>query len=348
MSVIRSLSERRRRQAQMLEDLDAAVEASLDELAASRGDFDAQLAAVRALALAAESDPVPTEPLMALRAGLAARQAREHDRRRQMKRAWAMPGAAAAVAAGLIGYVGLTGGHSNSPSITVNNAANTLAQIDHAMASVKSQVAEGNRSAAASTGNQARSYMVQAQDEAASLPDGNPVRDVLLQAAETQIQQLQALLAQLQLQVKDLPPPPSGSSGSPQTTSSSQVAAGPTGSSPSQAGPTSTTEAGPGTGTAQPGSPDGQGAGGAQSATSGTAPGRGTGSGSGLTGASTTTTTSAGGSSSSSSTTSTSTTSSTTTSTSTTTSSTTTTTEPSSANASEPDSSATARHPSIR
>ncbi|HZU72777.1 MAG TPA: hypothetical protein VE990_08400 [Acidimicrobiales bacterium] len=210
MSVVRHLTDLRRRRQKALEDFDVALEATLDEVEASRGHFDAELAAARALALAAEAEPVPSEPLVALRAGLAARRASPHEVRRQVMHR-SLPGAAAAVVLGLLLYAGMSGGKPGNGTGQLGNiqdAAVVLQQINSRMAAVQTVAAAGNRSEVASTGQAARDALVQAQQTAAGLPASDPVRDLLLAAAYQKIQELEALLARFNLAVAPLPPLP--------------------------------------------------------------------------------------------------------------------------------------------
>ena len=190
MSKIRHLSERRRRRQRQLEALDAALEKTLEEVEASRGNFTAELAAARALALSVHAEPMPTEPLVALRAGLAARQATRREKHRRHL-VGSIPGAMAAAVAGLLLFVGLSGGQrpqNPGSSSAVATAARTLKVINDRMALVQTDVAAGNRDAAASTGASARDAMVQARDTASQLPADSPVRDLLLTAAYQEIE----------------------------------------------------------------------------------------------------------------------------------------------------------------
>lgn len=197
-----------------MEALDAALDAAVAEVEAAKGQFSAELAAARALALSFESEPLPAAGLVTLRAGLAARRAAGRGTRRRQWLVSGVPGAAAAAVAGLFAF-GALGSNGGAPGpIGVANAAETLQVINQRMAQVQHVVAQRNKPAAQAAGHSAQQALVQAQAQAVSLPSNDPVRDLLLVEADAKIVQLTQLLAELQIPAPTLPPVPSSTSSS--------------------------------------------------------------------------------------------------------------------------------------
>ncbi|HET6965939.1 MAG TPA: hypothetical protein VFH58_14285 [Acidimicrobiales bacterium] len=199
MRIIR-LSDFRSRRQRSASDLDSALERAL-ELRDLRGDFEAELRAADAMASAFDPVSVPAEALVALRAAIAARRAAA-ARHRARRLAWqTMPGAVAAVTLGLLGYVGLSH-HSTSlpPSrINIENADRTLQAITDHISRVQQVVQANDPTAAFSQALATRSILAEAQQQAVGYPADDPARDLLLSALEAKIQQLDALLARLNL-----------------------------------------------------------------------------------------------------------------------------------------------------
>lgn len=211
MSGIRHIGDLRRRKDRRLQALDTALDATLAEVDAARGQFDAELAAARALALSVESEPLPAQALVTLRAGLAARDGNRRSRRSQWVRG-GVPGAVAASVVGLLAYAAVGDRTTTNPSTTaVATAAQTLQVINQRMAKVQTVVDQHNRPEAQAQGQSARQALLEARQQAVSLPPDSAVRDLLLTEAYAKIAQLTRLLAQLQLTVPALPPVPAGS-----------------------------------------------------------------------------------------------------------------------------------------
>ena len=241
MRIVR-LSDFHRRRQRSASDLDSALERAL-ELRELRGDFEAELRAADAMASAFDPVTVPAEALVALRAAIAARKAAASHRRAR-RLAWqTAPGAVAAVTLGLLGYVGLSH-HSNSlpPSrINIENADHTLQAINNQLSRVQQGVQAHDPSVASSEALATRSILAQAQAQAAGYPADDPARDLLLNALEAKIQQLNALLARLNLPPVQ-PLPALQPAGSAQSGTRTEAGAAPSSStSSSTTGPPSST-----------------------------------------------------------------------------------------------------------
>ena len=183
--------------------LDAALDGSVPPEQAT--PVAAELGVADALRAEAVRDfPTPHEPLVALRAALAARRAR---------RAWGrLPAparlapalaAAVAIAVGAVALVGRSP-HTAVPEqqLAFARAARYLQVLDEQTGAVQKAVATGNRAAVPAAVASARSAAAKAQETATLLPAGDPKRDQLLAAAALRIRQLEQLVSRL-----NLPPP---------------------------------------------------------------------------------------------------------------------------------------------
>ena len=257
MRIVR-LSDAHRRRHRAASHLDAALERA-PELRDVHGDFEAELRAADAMASAFDPVRVPAEALVALRAAIAARKAAA-SRHRARRLAWqTAPGAVAAVTLGLLGYVGFSHHSISGPPATAHlaNAARTLQAIGEHISRVQQGVQANDPSVAQSQALSTRAALIQAQRQAVAYAPDDPARDLLLNALELKIQELDALLARLSLPpVQPLPPvnvAASSSSGAqpqaaPASSSTTRSPGSSTTTSSSSSTSTSTTQGGSGSG----------------------------------------------------------------------------------------------------
>ena len=229
--------------------LDAALDGAV--LPDQARPVAAELGIADALRAEAVRDvPTPHEPLVAMRAALAARQARHPWLR--LPAPGRLAPAIAVAAAIVVAAVALV---SRSPHAAVPErqlafarAARYLQVLDQQAGAVQKAVATGDAAAVPAALASARTAAAKAQQTATLLPAGDPKRDQLLAAAALRIRQLEQLVSRLNL------PPSIVTAAAPQvvtptTTSSTSTTSSTTTSSTST---TSTTIAPTTTTTARP------------------------------------------------------------------------------------------------
>jgi hypothetical protein len=252
------LSDFHRSRQRSASDLDSALERAL-ELRDLRGDFEAELRAADALASAFDPVSPPAEALVALRAAISARKAAMTRRRTLRLALQTIPGAVAAVTLGLLGYVAVDHRTNPCPPATnLVNAARTLQAINGHISRVQQGVQANDPSDAQSQALSTRAALIQAQQQAVGYSPNDPARDLLLNALELKIQELNALLARINLPAVQ-PLPVLKSTGPAQSGTNAEAGAGPSSTTTSQAPASSTTTSqAPGssttTSTTQPGS----------------------------------------------------------------------------------------------
>jgi hypothetical protein len=216
MSVIR-MGDHRSEPNKRADELDAALDTTVDQAGPARDDIEAELAAARSLMAACEVANIPAEPLMALRAALAARRATAATHRRQRLILQRMP-YAAAVAAIIAAVVTVTGVVRQQPIVSLN--APTAAAALHALSQGSRQVTQAiqlaqsgsDAHAVETSAVGARNVLARAKQSADALPAASDERSVVLQQVQNDIQVLNSLLSQLNLPpVEPLPPSPPGS-----------------------------------------------------------------------------------------------------------------------------------------
>ena len=260
--------DRARRRAEQLERLFKATPPIDDDLA--DGPYVEERSVAKALATAPLAKATPSsDPMLAIRAALAARQAgQEESMRRRARTSLRVASAAALVAVVLIAVASLS---PDRPGSGVDEAeleaSKVLRILNYTIEQVRDRVEDGDREGARERSFAARDAINDTAEAARRLPQGNPVRDKLLEEAYAQVATLQQLVTRVQLEVPPLSAPATSTLTSTTTTPSSPdaIAAPPSTSpgSPSSTQPTvvqsapatTTTTAAPSTTTTRPAEP---------------------------------------------------------------------------------------------
>jgi len=189
-------------------ELDAILDGGTTDPPGS-GPFATERAAARALAraLPLPADE-PTQALVTVRAGLAARQASRRAAQARARSTLRIGSAAALALVVMLAFATSSqpGRLPVSPAVAAveDEAIDELAVLDQAMAEVRVSVEVGDRESAQVKSQAVADSVNKARRAAGRLPPGNPVRDKVLTQTFDQVAELHVLATRLQIEVPPL------------------------------------------------------------------------------------------------------------------------------------------------